>query len=261
MGRYLQLFGKLFRYSIITQMQYRLNFLLMLPVHLAWTMQEVIFTLILYLYTAKILNWTKYEIILLIGTYFIIDSLLTSILLHNIIDLSDKIRTGQLDFFILKPIDSQFLVFTYRIDLGLVFAFSIGVVLIIISFIRLHILLDPFRILVYLLLVINGFITFASIIYIISSFAFRTVKVDYVYNLFITFAEFSRKPFDIYPRILRYFMIYVIPLGFIAYIPAGYLLSKANYLWYLSFIYTPVLFLISRKIWKLSIKTYESASS
>ncbi len=261
MLRYFKLFGKFFRYSIITQMQYRGNFLLMIPVHLAWTLQEVILAAVLYLYTDRIYNWTKYEFLLILGTYFIVDSLFSSVLLPNLNELSDRIRTGEMDFFILKPVDTQFLVFTYRVDLGLVFAFSIGVFFILYSLAHLHLAINLLAVALYILLVANGAIVFASIIFILSSFVFQTIKIDYVQNIFLTFAQFARKPFDIYPSVLRYFMMFVIPLGFIAYVPAGFLLGKIKYLWSLSFVITPLLFSISRVIWKQMIKSYGSASS
>lgn len=261
MLRYFNLFGKLFRYSIITQMQYRGNFFLMIPVHLVWTLQEIVLATALYLYTDKIYSWTKYEFILILGTYFIVDSLFSSVILPNLNELSDRIRTGEMDFFILKPIDTQFLVFTYQVDLGLVFAFGIGVFFILYSLAHLHLPLDLLTVLLYMLLTANGVIIFASITFIISSFAFKTIKIDYTHNIFLTFAQFARKPFDIYPAILRYIMIFVIPLGFIAYIPAGFLLGKIRYLWSLSFVITPLLFLISRLVWNQLIKNYGSSSS
>jgi ABC-2 type transport system permease protein len=263
MGRYIRLIGKLFRYSIILEMQYRANFLIMLPVHLAWTLQEVFTVLIIYLYTDNVWGWSKYEIILLVGTYFIVDSLLTSVVFPNINALSEKIRTGQLDFFILKPIDSQFLVLTYKINLSLIYAFAVGVVLVCIALNNLNaVVITPINFVMYLLLLINGFLIFAFILYMIASLAFWTVQIDYVRDIFVTFAQFARKPFEIYPKLLRQIVIYIIPLAFIAYVPAGLLLGKLSPLWCsISFVFTPILFILSRKMWHFSLKAYESVSS
>lgn len=67
----------------------------MLPVNLVWTMEEVLITFILYNYTDTMMGWGKYALILLLGTCFIVDSLFTSVLLPNLTDLSDNIRTGK----------------------------------------------------------------------------------------------------------------------------------------------------------------------
>jgi ABC-2 type transport system permease protein len=244
-------------------MQYRANFLIMLPVHLAWTLQEVFTILIIYLYTDKVWSWSKYEIILLLGTYFVVDSLLTSVIFPNINALSEKIRTGQLDFFILKPIDSQFLILTYKINLSLVYAFAVGIALICVSLINLDtVVITPLNFIMYLLLTINGFLIFAFLLYIIASLTFWTVQIDYIRDIFVTFAQLARKPFEIYPKPLRQIVIYLIPLGFIAYVPTGFLLGKLSFLWCsISFIFTPILFLLSRKMWFFSLKAYESVSS
>ena len=145
MKRYGKIFVRLLRYSIINQMQYRANFLMMLPAQLAWTMQEVLFAVIIYGHTDQIWNWSKYEMIVLLGTYIMVDSLVTGVILNNLVTLSEKIRTGQLDFFLLKPIDSQFLVAIHYFDLGFIYGFLIGLILIVIGVIKLHLRLHVFH--------------------------------------------------------------------------------------------------------------------
>lgn len=261
MRRYLHIFLKCFKFSLVNQMQYKFNFLLMLPVNLVWTMEEILITFILFNYTDTMQGWGKYEFILLIGTYFIVDSLFTSVLLPNIQELSEKIRTGNLDFFLLKPIDTQFLALTHRVDVGLVYAFTIGVAVVTISLLHLDVGWAPLRLLVYILFVINGALCFASIVFILGSFAFKTVKVDYVGSIFLTFAQFCKKPIDIYPALIKKVMLYLIPLGFVSYVPAAFLLNKIGYMWCLSFLVTPLLFWISRKVWTMLLRDYEGASA
>ncbi|EFM11976.1 protein of unknown function DUF990 [Paenibacillus curdlanolyticus YK9] len=261
MKRYFYIFFKSFKFSLINQMQHKFNFLLMLPVNLVWTMEEIFITFIFYNYTNMMYGWQKEEFILLIGTYFIVDSLFTSVLLPNINDLSERIRTGNLDFFLLKPIDTQFLAMTHRVDVGLVYAFSIGVSVVAISLAQLDIGLPVYKLLLYILLVINGALCFASIVFILGSFAFKTIKIDYVDSIFLTFAQFCKKPFDIYPALVKKLMLYLVPLGFVSYVPSAFLLNKIGYVWLLSFAITPLLFWISRKIWLMSLRDYEGASA
>lgn len=261
MKRYGKIFVRLLRYSIINQMQYRANFLMMLPAQLAWTMQEVLFAVIIYGHTNQIWNWSKYEMIVLLGTYIMVDSLVTGVILNNLVTLSEKIRTGQLDFFLLKPIDSQFLVAIHYFDLGFIYGFLIGLILIFIGVIKLHLRLHVFHLLLYVFLIFNGFILFSSLLFSLGSLSFRTVRINYIGNLFLTLAQFSRRPFEIYPAILRHMMMFVIPVGFIAYVPAGYILGKIQHIWCWSFVLGPAFFLLSRQIWKRSLKAYNSASS
>lgn len=261
MKRYSYIFYKSFKFSLVNQMQYKFNFFLMLPVNLIWTMEEILLTFILFDYTNTMQGWTKYEFILLIGTYFIVDSLFTSVLMPNIEELSERIRTGNLDFFILKPIDTQFLALTHRVDVGLIYAFSIGIVVVCISLFKLSIDLTLLNLIIYVLLIVNGALCFASIIFIIGSFAFKTIKVDYVGSIFLTFAQFCKKPVDIYPALIKKLMMYLIPLGFVSYVPTAFLLNKIGYIWCFSFIITPLLFWLSRRIWFSLLKSYEGASA
>ena len=78
---------------------------------------------------------------------------------------------------------------------------------------------------------------------------FKTVKVDYAGSIFLTFAQFCKKPFDIYPALLRKLLLYVVPLGFVSWVPAAFLLGKIGTLWLWSFAVTPLLLGMARWMW------------
>jgi ABC-2 type transport system permease protein len=261
MTRYGKIFVRLLRYSIINQMQYRTNFLMMLPAQLAWTMQEVLFAVILYGHTNQIWNWSKYEMLVLLGTYIMVDCLVTGVILTNLASLSEKIRTGHLDFFLVKPIDAQFLVAVHHFDLGFIYGFLIGLVLIVLGVLELHLNISLIQLVVFTLLVCSGFVVFASLLFCLGALSFKTTRMNYIGSFFLTLAQFSRRPFEVYPRILRHAVMFVVPVGFIAYVPAGYLLGKIQGIWGLSFLMCPLCFLLSRYFWQHALATYTSASS
>ena len=113
----------------------------------------------------------------------------------------------------------------------------------------------------FMLLIINGALCFASLVFIIGSLAFKTVKVDFAGSIFLTFAQFCKKPFDIYPALVRKLLLYLVPLGFVSYVPAAFLLGKIGFLWLWSFVVTPLLLWLSRRVWNGLSASYEGASS
>lgn len=257
--KYLRLYFKIVKYNINVQMQYKTNFLLSIPLHLAWTLKEVIVTLLLYNYTDNILGWNKYEFFFLLGTYFIADSVFSSILLPNINTLSNKIRDGSLDYVLMKPMDSQFMVLTNEFNVGLFSSFLLGIILIVISSCSLMIDFNLFILLGYILLTVNGIIIFSCIIFIFASFSFKTIKTDYIRSLFVTIANIGRKPIDIFPKFLQK-LLFIFPVAFIAYVPSCFYLNKLGALSFLGLPISIIFIIISRKLWKFNLKHYTSAS-
>ena len=258
--RYIRLLLKLFKYNLKLQMQYRANFLLSIPMHLSWTIKEVLVVFILYQYTQSIYGWDKYEFIFLLGTYFLIDSLFSCMLLPNLSNLSQQIQDGTFDHILLKPIDSQFYTMTYSFNMGVLSALAVGFFLIIYASFHITFSLSPLRILLYVLLMVSGIIIYACILFICASLSFKTVKADYIRNIFVGIANIARKPISIFPKAIQD-ILYLIPIAYIAYIPACYYLGKIDIVKCL--ISFPVSFLFSlicRFIWNRSVDDYTSIS-
>lgn len=180
-------------------MQFRANFLLSIPVHLAWTVKEVIVIYILYNYTDIIMGWKKNEFIFLPGTYFIIDSIVSCIILPDLQNLSEHIRTGFFDHVLLKPMDNQFYTLTYFFNMGVIAAALVGIFLVIYAGIEMDLKIIIFSLCGYLVFVLSGIVIFASILIIAAIPVCKTVKIDYIRNVFICIANVARKPVSIFP--------------------------------------------------------------
>src|SRR5262249_31765682 len=61
-------------------------------------------------------GWTQYEFFVFLATTLLINSLVQAFFMENAAEFSELIRTGQLDFALLKPIDTQFLISLQRVD-------------------------------------------------------------------------------------------------------------------------------------------------
>src|SRR6185295_12941526 len=63
-------------------------------------------------------TWSKWQVIFLIGASQFIQQLFTAFFLSNMTQLSEYIRTGKLDFMLLLPINTRFIVSFRNVDLG-----------------------------------------------------------------------------------------------------------------------------------------------
>ena len=100
-------------------MTFRGNFIIDSITSLAWVILNVAFYLLVFRFTNSIgkdTGWEQYQFFVFFATGLVINSLVQTFFMTNVDELTDLIRTGGLDFILLKPIDTQFLVSLRRID-------------------------------------------------------------------------------------------------------------------------------------------------
>src|SRR5829696_2412332 len=116
--RYWSVYVALWRNSIIREMSFKTNFLLWIVVELLWFALQLSFIAVIYSHTDHIGDWTKWEVVLLMGTAHFIQQIFQAFFLTNCTELSELIRTGRLDFMLLLPVNTRFLISLRKVDLG-----------------------------------------------------------------------------------------------------------------------------------------------
>ena len=122
MGRiaaYLRVFLTFARNSLVRDMTFRGNFLIDADQLDGLDVLNLAFYLLVFRYTEfdrQGPGWGQYQFYVFFATGLVINSLVQTFFMTNIDELTDLIRTGGLDFILLKPIDTQFLVSLRRIE-------------------------------------------------------------------------------------------------------------------------------------------------
>jgi len=124
--RYLRLVTALARYGLAREFAFRMNFLVKVSVEVIWLGILLAFYLIIFSKTSVVADWSEPEYLFFLGCYFALAGLIEALFLVNCNQFSDLIRSGDLDFYLLKPIDEQFLVSCREIDWGSVPNFLMG---------------------------------------------------------------------------------------------------------------------------------------
>ena len=114
------------RNSLVRDMTFRSNFLIEAVTSMAWMLMNLGFYTLIYRYTTSIAGWNQYQFFLFLATGLFINSLVQTFFMTNFDELSDLIRTGSLDFALLKPIDTQFLISLRRVDWSSLANFVLG---------------------------------------------------------------------------------------------------------------------------------------
>ena len=116
--RYGRIYAALWKNSVVREMGFKTNFLLWIVVELLWFALQLCFIGVLYSHTDRIGTWSKWEVVALMGASHFIQQIFTALFLTNCVEISEHIRTGRLDFLLLLPVNTRFVVSLRKVDLG-----------------------------------------------------------------------------------------------------------------------------------------------
>lgn len=272
MRRYLRLLALSFRASLLVGMQYRWDFLLQGLLQLGWAALSVLPLLIAYhargaagdlpMTQASIGDWGFYPAMLVFGFFLLLKAVLDWSINPSLSAVVEHIRTGTLDFVLLKPADAQFLVSTTRFEPWHVIDAAAALGLLAFAAAKAGPLPGPLPVLAAALLFGCALVLLYSIWVLVICAAFYVVKVDNLSFLFTSVFDFARWPRSVFRGALHVVFTYVVPLVLMTSYPADALLRKltpAQGL--LPLLFAALLFTVSRLIFRGSIRRYTSASS
>ncbi len=263
------------RNSLVRDMTFRANFLIDTVSSLVWVLMNLGFYILIFEYTPMIgagTGWGKYQFFLFLGTTLIINSLTRGLFLTNAVELSEHIRNGTLDFILLKPIDTQFLVSLGRIEWSALGPIGFGVLLMAHSFRQLGYWPGPLAVMLYVFYVGCGCAIYYSLMIAMSSTAIWFGRNQSLLDFWFYITNFSRYPMEIYRGPLgdplRWTFTFLIPVLVAVNIPARMLVRPLDVQtaadWTLpafTIVATFVGLAASRWIFQRALVSYRSASS
>src|SRR3981189_2490815 len=136
--RYIEIYGIMMRNSLIREMSFKANFVLWMLVEVLWFCGQIFFFGIIFGQVDRIGDWTKWEVVLLVGTHQMIAQLFQAFFFVNVANVPELVRTGRLDSLLILPIDSQFAVSTKQFGLDSVLNAILGGIVVIVSLAKLQ---------------------------------------------------------------------------------------------------------------------------
>lgn len=261
--RYAGIYAMLARNALVREMTFQVNFLLWIVVELLWFGLQLCFIHVLYLHTESIAGWSRYQVVLLIGASHFIQQIFQALFLVNCTHLSELVRTGKLDFLLLLPVNSRFIISMRQIDLGAIVNAGVAVGVMVYAANQLHLQCSVAQGVAFGGLCLAGVIIHYSLMFLLASISFWTVQAQGIvwayYNLF----NVARLPDSAFRGLFKVFFSYAVPMLLVANVPVKLLLQKLASPWELLGLctMTAVCFLVSEGIWRLSVRRYTSASS
>src|SRR5262245_22720285 len=103
--RYLRLLFALGRYSLQREMAFRGNFLAKISVELLWFAFLIIIYRTVFAKTSSVAEWTEMQYLFFLGCHWAVAGVMETLFLENCSEFAELVRSGDLDFALLKPID------------------------------------------------------------------------------------------------------------------------------------------------------------
>ncbi len=267
--------------SLIRDMTFRTNFVLECVSSVAWTLMNVGFYLIVFNFTKSIgsnTGWGQYEFFVFLGTTWLINSIVQAFFMPNAEEFSELIRQGGLDFALLKPMDTQFLVSFRKVDWSALSNLLVAITLIVYSL--WHMALRPenpwqFDIVTLLLFVFYvgcGATMLYCLMTCLSATSIWLGRNQSLYDFWFYITNFSRYPMEIYQRgwgkPLWAVFTFIVPVLLVVNVPARILAQplhpRAAWEWPLAIFAVVATFLclvFSRWVFQRALISYRSASS
>jgi ABC-2 type transport system permease protein len=261
MRRYFAVLSIFWRTSLLSELEYRLNFLLAVLSSLGHAIGNYFGLSLFYTGKGSLGGWPFDEALLVMGLFTTLQGFNRVLLSPNLARIVEHMRTGTLDFVLLKPIDSQFWLSTRRIspwglpDVG----FGLGMI----AFAAWRLGL-PAASLAWAIgpLLLSAVIQYC-LWFILASISIWYVKVFNVTEVFNALLAAGRYPIDALPAgLYRFVFTFVVPVALLTTVPANVALHKptSTLLW-VSLLFAVGAFTVSRYFWRFALRYYTSASS
>ena len=209
-----------------------------------------------------IAGWSYGEALLVMGWFTLLDGLLKGAINSSLVTVIEQIRTGTLDFVLLKPADAQFLVSTSRFHPWKLLAVGASFAVFGYAYSILGVGPTWSGVAQAVGMLGAGVIVLYSVWIVVISVAFRAVRIDNLRYLFETVFEAGRWPSTVFKGVLSFLFTFVIPLALMTTYPAEALLGRLPWERFLAGWAGALVFAgIARFVWARSIASYTSASS
>ena len=262
-NRYFTVWKAFFRNTLSRDMEFKLNFIFEIFIDAVYYGSLFFFFQIIFQFTDSLGDFNKDAVIIFLVTLYISDLLYVFFLGGNVFNINNAVKQGDLDFILIKPINSQFFISCRYVTTNALISLTILICLLI----RLTYVYHGYQIIFinyifYSISLIFGIFIFYSFEFIIASLAFWFRNFSYAGWLAGELTKYSRRPDSIYKNFFRKTLFTIFPMAMVSSVPARFLIFGVNMqLLFLQIVVASIFLWITTIIWKRGLLKYESASS
>lgn len=259
---YLKLLNTFLKVNIQMSLAYRADTVVNILLNIMWLGWELLGLNIIFGNTTTLGGWGFGELITLLGVFRLVNTFMIALIWPNTEKFNQSIRDGSMDYTILQPVNSLFLVTFSRMSVWRIWDLVLAVVLIVAGINISGDITTPLSILTFLLLTVSGTIVLYSLWIVLIALTFWFTKFDNNVTILQALLDSGRYPVTVYPVWLRIIVTFIIPIAVATTVPLQGLRGDLDLLRVLMFLgISTVSFLIASRVWKAGLKQYSGASS
>ena len=251
--------------QIRSQLQYRVSFALDAFGSFWISFIDFIVILVIFRNVPRLAEWSVHQVAFLYALSSITFAV-TDMLIGQLDQFPQKIRDGTFDIVLVRPRGTLFQVIASDFALRRIARVIQGAIVLVYALSTLSVQWTVLRVVVLLVSLPSAVVIFSSIWVVGACIAFWTTDGGEFTNAF-TYGgtSMAQYPFDIYSTWLRRLLGFVIPLAFVCYFPALYVLGKADplglprFLEFCSPAVAAASAIVAGLAWRFAVRHYRSA--
>lgn len=248
--------------NVQMSLAYRVDTIIAVLLNLFWLGWELVTMQIIFSNTATLGGWSFGDLITLLGVFKMINLFMAALIWPNTERFNTSVRDGSLDYLLLQPVSSLFLVSFSRITVWRLWDLILSVILVVAGMSLSGTALTFGHLAAFLVLLVSGIGVLFSLWIALISLTFWFTKFDNNVTILQALLDSGRYPATVYPFWLRALITYVIPIAVATTVPVQALRGELTLEAIALYLAVAVgAFLVARLIWHAGVRRYSGASS
>lgn len=263
MKRYFKLLWFLLKFKLNRQMIYSFNFYMVFFADMALYIVQLLTFTAIFSQVDSINGWDFHQMVVFIGTFSIIDSINMSTYFFGLFKLPDRIRSGQLDLYLVKPVNTLFLSCFDDMNPGSFLSTISGIIIVIYGVTVGGVQMTIGRVVGYIFLILLMELLFFDMLLLVRTSAFWFIRINSLYEAEDALIQFSfRIPGVVFKGFSKVLFYIILPYGIIATIPTQFFTDTMSFQYWIMSIGVVTFFtILSLTMFRIGRGRYTSASS
>jgi ABC-2 type transport system permease protein len=258
----LKLIQTFIKINLQIALAYRVDTAINILINGMWLVWELFSLSIIFNNTDTLGGWGPGELVALLGVFRLVNMLMAAMIWPATEKFNSSVRDGSLDYTLLMPANSLFLISFARVVLWRIWDLALGVTLVIVGVSMSGGAASLANLLSFMLLVGAGMTVIYSLWVVLISATFWFIKFDNNVTILQALLDSGRYPATIYPPWLRLIVTFVVPIALATTVPLQGLRGELAVWQVLLFLGVGAAsFLVASQVWRLGVRRYSGASS
>jgi ABC-2 type transport system permease protein len=241
---------------------YRADTVINILLNLMWLGWELLGLQIIFSNTDTLAGWGPGELIALLGVFRMVNMLMASVIWPATEKFNTSVRDGSLDYTLIQPANSLFLISFSRIVVWRIWDLILAVILMVVGMQMSGGFPGLLSLLAFLLLATSGSLVIYSLWVVLIALTFWFTKFDNNVTILQALLDSGRYPVTVYPPWLRIIVTYLVPIALATTVPLQGLRGDLGALQVFIFLAVSLAsFRVALWVWKAGVRQYNGASS